>query len=100
MATAGEYDTRRIDSEESELVQRLRGLHWPMARPDVRRRCLDEILSGATLPAAAAPAPPRRLRAITGGVEHVERHELTRRAAAQRGPLSAPTRQLRLAIVL
>jgi hypothetical protein len=99
VAVAGNTDPNQLDSEESALVQRLRGLQWPTARPDVRRRCLDEILAGATLPAPAAAAP-RRLRAIAGGVEHRERYDLTRRAPVERGPLPAPKRQPRRTVVL
>jgi len=31
--------------EDSDLARRLRNMQWPAAPPDVKQRCLDEILS-------------------------------------------------------
>jgi hypothetical protein len=88
-----ELIARFPDLEHDELDRRLRRLSWPDAPPEVRRRCLDEIMRTVRAQAAVERAPAQ--------VERVQRFELTRWAPALRTMAwSAPRRQPRFAITL
>ena len=102
--------------EHQELDQRLRGLAWPAAPPEVKQRCLQAVLQAAEggpgSAADEAAEPPRLGRlgeASTNGVarrrvvrvERAQRYELTRWEPRLRTVgWSAPRRQPRFAAVL
>lgn len=43
--------------EDSELARRLRRMDWPTAAPEVKQRCLEEILRRVDVDGGAPPRP-------------------------------------------
>jgi hypothetical protein len=94
--------------QHQELDQRLRGLAWPAAPPEVKQRCLQAVLQAANSGAGGGPPePPPEPNASTNGrgrverIERAQRYELTRWEPRLRAVgWTAPRRQPRFAAVL